>query len=35
LEIRLSSKDIKVSLDEDMIDKITQIVGEGNIRFSI
>jgi DNA polymerase-3 subunit alpha len=34
-EIRLTSKDIKVSLDEEMIDKITQIVGEGNIRFSI
>ncbi|MBA7680370.1 DNA polymerase III subunit alpha [subsurface metagenome] len=34
-EIRLSSRDIKVELNEEMIEKITQIVGEGNIRFTI
>jgi len=34
-EIRLKSKDIKVALNEEMIEKITQIVGEGNIRFTI
>lgn len=34
-EIRLRSKDIKVKPDEIMIQKVNNIIGEGNIRFSI
>jgi len=34
-EIRLKSKDIKIKPDEKMIQKIYNIIGEGNLRFSI
>ncbi len=34
-EIRLESRDIKAGLNEEMIEKISRIVGEGNIRFTI
>jgi DNA polymerase-3 subunit alpha len=34
-EIRLKSKDIRIKPDEKMIQKITNIIGEGSIRFNI
>ncbi len=34
-EIRLKSKDIKIKPDEQLIQKVNTIIGEGSIRFSI
>jgi len=34
-EIRLKSRDIRIKPDEQMIQKITNIIGEGSIRFNI
>jgi DNA polymerase-3 subunit alpha len=34
-EIRLKSRDIKIKPDEQMIQKVNNIIGEGSIRFSI
>jgi len=34
-EIRLKSRDIKIKPDEQLIQKVNNIIGEGNIRFSI
>jgi DNA polymerase III alpha subunit len=34
-EIRLKSKDIKIKPDEQMIQQINNIIGEGSIRFTI
>ncbi|MCK4421772.1 DNA polymerase III subunit alpha [candidate division WOR-3 bacterium] len=34
-EVRLQSRDIRIKPDDEMIEKILQIAGEGNLRFTI
>ncbi|MEO0293158.1 MAG: DNA polymerase III subunit alpha [candidate division WOR-3 bacterium] len=34
-EIKLRSRDIKINPDEEMIEKVNNIIGEGNLRFTI